>query len=206
VAKNTTVFTIGEPPQPVAYFPFDQAYQPFAVLHVRTRGNPENALPSLLAAVQPLNPDLALLNPSSVKEVIGQALWAPRMAAALFGLFGLLGLVLAVVGVYGVMAYMVIQRTSEIGIRMAMGANARDVMRMVLGQSMLLAAAGIGVGLGIALMLTRLVTDLLYDVPANDPATFLAVASILAGTALLAGGIPAWRAARIDPVLALRMD
>ena len=206
IVKNTTVFTIGEPPQPVVYLPFDQAYQPFAVLHVRTSTSPQHVLPAAEAAVQSLDPDLALLNPSTIQEVIGQALWAPRFAAALFGGFGLLGMALAVVGVYGVMAYIVLQRTSEIGIRMAMGADAGSVMRMVAGQSMRLAAAGIGLGILVALALTRLVAGLLFDVSPTDPATFLAVAAMLAATALLAGAIPAWRAARIDPVSALRQD
>ncbi len=206
IVRDTTVFNIGETPQPVAYLPFDQAYQSFAVLHVRTSTSPQRVLPAVMAAVQSLDPDLALLNPATMRDVIDQALWAPRLAAGLFGVFGLLGMVLAVVGVYGVMAYMVLQRTSEIGIRMAMGARSVDVMRMVVGQSMRLALAGIALGVGVAFVLTRLVADLLYDVSPNDPATFLTVASILAATALVAGGIPAWRAARIDPVSALRQD
>jgi ABC-type antimicrobial peptide transport system permease subunit len=163
-------------------------------------------LPGVMAAAQSLNPDLALLNPSTVAEVIARALWAPRFAAALFGVFGLLGMLLAMVGVYGVMAYMVLQRTSEIGIRMAMGANFLDVMRMVVGQSMRLALAGIALGVCVALALTRLVANLLFDVSPNDPVTLVTVVSVLAATALLAGGIPAWRAARIDPVSALRQE
>jgi predicted permease len=206
IVKNTTVFSIGEPPQPVAYMPFDQAYQPFAVLHVRTSTSPQHVLPAAEAAVQSLDPDLALLNPATIHDVIGQALWAPRFAAALFGAFGLLGMALAVVGVYGVIAYMVLQRTSEIGIRMAMGADAGSVMRMVMGHSMRLAAVGIGLGILVALALTRLVAGLLFDVSPADPATFLAVGALLAATALLAGAIPAWRAARIDPVSALRQE
>ncbi|PYT22393.1 MAG: hypothetical protein DMG57_35410 [Acidobacteria bacterium] len=186
--------------------PFDQAYQPFAVMHVRTSTSPQHVLPSVMAAVQSLDPDLALLNPATVAEVIGQALWAPRFAAALFGVFGLLGMLLAMVGVYGVMAYMVLQRTSEIGLRMAMGANSSDLMHMVVGQSMRLAVAGIALGICVALALTRLVANLLFDVSPNDPATFLAVVGLLGLTALLAGGVPAWRATRIDPVSALRQE
>ena len=206
IAKDSTVFNIGETPQPIAYLPYDQSYQPFGVLHVRTQGDPLRILPATIAAMQSLNPELALVNPGSVRDVIGQALWAPRMAAALFGVFGLLGMTLAVIGVYGVMAFMVLQRTSEIGIRMAVGARSADVIRMVLGQSMRLAAAGIGIGILGALSLTRLVANLLFNVSPNDPVTFLSVASVLAATALIAGAIPAWRASRIDPVKALRQE
>lgn len=206
VVRQTTVINIGEVPQPVAYMPWEQDYQPFAVLAVRAAMPPERVLPSVTAAVQSLDPDLALLNPSTMQQVIGQALWAPRIAAALFGLFGLLGMVLAVIGVYGVMAYMVLQRTSEIGIRMAMGARAADVIGIVVGQSMRLAGAGIVAGLCAALALTRLLGNLLFNVSPNDPLTFAAVACLLAATALVAGGIPAWRAARIDPVRALRQE
>jgi predicted permease len=206
VVNNTTVFNLGEPPQPVAYLPFEQNYQPFVVLHVRTALAPERVLPAVTAAAQSLNSDLAVLNPLTMPQVLGQALWAPRMAAALFSLFGLLSMALAVVGVYGVIAYMVLQRRSEIGIRMAMGARTADVLRMVVGQSLRLALAGIACGLGIALVLTRFLSNLLFDVSPSDPVTFFSVASLLAITVLLASGLPAWRAARINPVSALRQE
>jgi predicted permease len=206
VVKDHAIFSIGEAPQPVAWMPFDQVYQPTAVLYVRTAGPPESSIPAVLAAAQTLNSELALLNPGTVKQVIGQALWPPRMAAALFGVFGLLGMALAVIGVYGVIAYMVVQRTSEIGIRMAMGARPASVVGMVLGQSMQLAAAGIVVGIVGALALTRMVGSLLYNVAPNDPGTFATVACLLAMTTAVAGGIPAWRASRIDPVRALRQE
>jgi predicted permease len=204
VVADAAQFSIGEQPQPVGYEPFDQSYQPFGVLHVRTNGS--NLLPAIQTAVQSLNPELALQNPGTVRDLIGQALWAPRMAAILFGVFGLMGTALAVIGVYGVMAYMVLQRTSEIGIRMAVGARPIEVVGMVIGQSMKMALAGIGIGVCGALALTRLLESLLFDVPPNDPATFGAVVSILAITALIAGAIPAWRASRIDPVAALRQE
>jgi predicted permease len=206
IARDATVFNIGEQPQMVAYMPFDQAYQPAAVLLVRTAGDPASMIAPVAGAVQSLNPELALINPGSVHKLIAQALWAPRMAAVLFGIFGILGLALAVIGVYGVMAYTVVQRTSEIGIRMAVGARPGNVIGMMLGQSMKLALAGIVLGACGALAITGPVRTLLFDVSPADPATFLAVAGILAGTALIAGGIPAWRASRIDPVRALRQE
>jgi putative ABC transport system permease protein len=113
---------------------------------------------------------------------------------------------LAVIGVYGVMAFIVLQRTSEIGVRIALGARPGDVLRMVMGQTVGLAAGGIAIGLCAALILTRLLNNLLYGVSPNDPGTFFAVPLLLAITALIAGGIPAWRAACIDPVNALRQE
>ena len=206
IAKDSTVINIGEKPQLIAYMPFDQDYQPAAVLHVRTVGDPDRMIAPVTAAIQALNPELVPINPGSVHAVIAQALWAPRMAAILFGIFGLLGLVLAVIGVYGVMAYTVLQRTSEIGIRMAVGARQGNVVGMILGQSMKLALLGIALGACGAFAITGPVRSLLFDVSPTDPATFLCVAGILAATALIAGGIPAWRASRIDPVLALRQE
>ncbi|HZU29433.1 MAG TPA: ABC transporter permease [Bryobacteraceae bacterium] len=204
VVKNTAVFNIGEPPQPRIYLPFDQAWQPVATVLVRTVSAPERTLPGVLAAAQSLDPDLALLQPQTMRDVIAQALWAPRMAAVLFTAFGLLGMALAVVGVYGVMAYTVLQRTSEVGIRMALGAPAASVLGMFVLQSARMALVGIAVGIFIAVAITRAVASLLFDVSPTDPVTFVAVAIGLALTALAAGAIPAWRAARIDPVRALR--
>jgi putative ABC transport system permease protein len=206
VTKDTTVFQVGEKPQPVAYSAFDQDYRPTVAVHIRTAIDPERVLPSAMAAVQSLDRDVALVNPRSMRTVVGQALWGPHMAAALFGLFGALSLVLAVIGVYGVMAYIVLQRTTEIGVRMALGAHTGDILRMVVGQTMQWTVAGVVVGVGIALALTRTLDNLLFDVSTADPSTYLTVAAVLAGTALLAAGIPALRAARIDPVQALRAE
>lgn len=126
------------------------------------------------------------------------------MGAALFGLFGLLGMLLASVGIYGVMAYMVAQRTSEIGIRMALGAQPRDVLRLVVGQGMRLVVTGIVLGVACSLALSRLMSSLLFEISPTDPMTFVTVSGVLAAVALLAGWLPALRASRIDPVLALR--
>jgi putative ABC transport system permease protein len=173
---------------------------------VRTEGNPAGVMPAVLKQVQSLNANMALQNPATIQTVIHDGLWAPRVAASLFGIFGLLGMVLASVGIYGVMAYMVAQRTNEIGLRMALGARPWDVLRLVVGQGMRLTLAGIVMGIVAGLVATRLMGSLLFGVSTSDPVTFGAVSVLVAAVALIAGWLPARRAARIDPVLALRQE
>jgi putative ABC transport system permease protein len=124
----------------------------------------------------------------------------------LFGVFAVLALALAVVGLYGVMSYAVAQRTHEIGLRMALGAQTRDVLRMVVGQGMVLVAIGLGLGLGGALLLTRLMKSLLFGVSAADPLTYAGIALLLAAVAFLASYLPARRATKVDPMVALRYE
>jgi putative ABC transport system permease protein len=204
VVRNTAVLSIGEQPQPVIYLPLEQRFSSLVTLHVRTASNPAAVLPSVRARVQALDNNLVLANPLTIQENLAQGLWAPRMGAALFGIFGVLGMVLASIGIYGVMAYLVAQRTNEIGIRMALGARPGDVLRLVVGHGMRLAAIGIVTGILAALALTHWMRTLLFDISPADPLTFIAVGLVLASVAFLAGFIPALRAARIDPVLALR--
>ncbi len=204
VVRNTAVTAIGEPPQPVIYLPLEQRFSATMALDVRTQSNPAAVLPAVLSRVQSLDSNLALTNASTIETTLAEGLWAPRMGAALFGLFGLLGMLLASVGIYGVMAYMVAQRTSEIGIRMALGAQPRDVLRLVVGQGMRLVVTGIVLGVACSLALSRLMSSLLFEISPTDPMTFVTVSGVLAAVALLAGWLPALRASRIDPVLALR--
>jgi len=161
---------------------------------------------SVLKQVQSMDRNMALVNPRTIQEDIAAGLWAPRMGAALFGIFGVLALVLASVGIYGVMAYNVAQRTNEIGIRMAMGARPSDVLGLVTGHGMRLAEIGIGAGVICGIALTRLLESLLFNVRAYDPLTYAGVSLLIAAVAFMAGWLPARRAARIDPALALRMD
>jgi ABC-type antimicrobial peptide transport system permease subunit len=136
-------------------------------------------------------------------EVVDQSLWAPKMGAVLFAGMGLLALALAAVGLYGVMAYHVSQRNREIGLRMALGAGQQDVLRMVLGQAMVLVGLGCALGLAISLMASNLVATLLFG-SARDPVTFIAVPLGLALVALVASLVPALRASHVDPLIALR--
>ncbi len=204
VVRNTAVLVIGEEPQPVIYLPLEQQFTPFVTVNVRTASAPAGILPAVLARVQSLDHNLVLANPLTIQENLAQGLWAPRMGAALFGIFGLLGMALASIGIYGVMAYLVAQRTNEIGIRMALGARPADVLRLVVGHGMRLVLVGIAAGVVAALALTRLMRTLLFDVSPADPFTYITVSLVLLAVAFVAGWLPALRAARIDPVLALR--
>jgi putative ABC transport system permease protein len=139
-----------------------------------------------------------------MRELMKQSLWPARLAAILLGIVGALALTLASIGLYGVMAYAVTQRTREIGVRMAMGANRSQVLTMVLGQAMTLVGIGLVIGVGGALALARVVNRLLFGMSGVDPVTFAGVSLLLTVVAMLASAVPAWRASRLDPIKALR--
>jgi predicted permease len=206
VVRNAAVNAIGEEPQPLAYLPLTQDYAPAATMQVRTNGNPETVMTTVLSRIQSLDSNLALTNVNTVGQLIDQGLWAPRMGAGLLTIFGGLALVLAVVGVYGVLSYSVHQQTREIGIRMAMGAQSALVLRLVVSQGMQLAVAGLFLGLAVAFAAMRVLSSLLFGISAHDPLVFGGVALILAAVAILACYFPARRAARVDPLVALREE
>ncbi len=206
IVKNTVVNQIGEEPQPMVYLPMTQEYSPFATLQVRTTGKPEAAISAVRSAMQSLEPNLAITNVQTIHEIMDQGLWAPRMAAALLTLFGALALVLAAVGVYGVLSYSVNQQRHEIGIRRALGAQPGDVLRLVAGQGMRLAVAGLALGLLLAFGFTRVLASLLFGVSATDPWTFLSVTAVLLLVAVIACYVPARRATSVDPLVALRYE
>jgi len=206
VVGTTIIGAVGEDPQPVAYVPIRQQYSPQASLLVRTAGNPEAMMGAVRAQVNQLDRNLALTNGQTVEQLLAQGLWAARMGAALLGLFGLLALILASIGIYGVLSYSVTQRTSEIGIRMALGAQSQQVLKLVLRQGMLLAGIGVLVGVAIALPITRFASTLLYGVSVWDPVTYISITFLLMAVAFLACYVPARRATRIDPLVALRFE
>jgi len=204
---NTVKYqTLGEPPQPIIYFPLKQHFAPGVFLWVRTRTEPKNALADVRSAVQSLDPMLPLNRVRPVSEDLDLSLAAPRLGAELLGGFGLLALLLASVGTYGVMSYSVSQRTQEIGIRMAMGAQRTDVLRLIIGAGMAMVAVGIVAGLALSMLLPRLMSTLLYDIGIFDAPSFLGTAALLVMVALVACLIPARRAARVDPMVALRYE
>ena len=206
VVGTAVIGQIGEEPQPIAYLPMRQQYSPFGTLVVRTNSSPEPLIGAVRAQIQPIDKNLAFTNAQTVQQILGQGLWAARMGAALLGLFGALALILASIGIYGVLAYSVAQRTSEIGLRMALGAQPRQVLGLVLRQGMLLALIGASVGIVVALPAARTAGSLLYGVSATDPLTYASITLLLMAIALVACYLPAYRATRIDPLKALRVE
>jgi predicted permease len=177
-----------------------------ATFELRTAADPQALLPAVRRAVAQLNANLPLYHVTTQSEQIDRLLFQERLVARLSAFFGVLALVLACVGLFGLLSYEVARRTREIGIRMALGAQVDDVLRLVVTQGLALALVGAVVGIGLALGVTRFMTSMLYDVKANDPATIVAVAALLTVVALAACYIPARRAARVDPIVALRYE
>jgi putative ABC transport system permease protein len=175
-------------------------------LLVRAQGDPAAVAPAVRREVRAADPTLPVWDVRTLEEYRAFTNWDRRLFGEVFASFGLLALVLAGVGVYGVMAYSVSQRTHEIGVRLALGAAGRDVLRLVVGSGAAVAAAGVGVGLLLAWGASRAMRSILYGVGANDPVTFAGVSLLLFGVALLACYVPARRAARTDPMVALRSE
>ena len=196
------------------YLPFEQDEQfytspsaPFAMtLVARTQSDPASMVRALQQQVWSLDPNIPVSNVVMMQQAVSNALWQPRFSMFLLVVFAAVALVLAAVGVFGVMSYMVTQRTSEIGIRVAMGARRGDVLRLVVGQGLGLAGVGIALGLGGAFGVSRVMQTLLYQVSSTDAVTFVASSAALLAVALVACLLPALRAARIDPMVALRYE
>ena len=173
---------------------------------MRTAGNPANFAAALYSEVKALNKNLPTPKVQTMNERLADVVAQPRFQTLLLGLFGLVALALVIAGIYGVVSYSVAQRTHEIGVRVALGAGRRDVLRLVVGQGMKPVLAGLAIGLAGALALTRLMKALLFGVSSSDPLTFGSIALLLALVALLACWIPARRATRVNPIVALRQE
>ncbi len=208
VVKDIKYRSLAETPRPYLYLPMQQAWVPgnSFVLHVRTVGLPQQFLPELRREMRSVDPKMHLFEVFTLSDYIGEAWFAQKIGAVLLGVLGTLSLLLAALGLFSVMAYSVSQRTQEIGIRMALGAQMIDVFRPVVGQSLGLAMVGIGIGLALSFALTRLVASQLLGVSATDPLSFVGVSCLLCAVALAASIIPARRATKVDPLIALRAE
>jgi predicted permease len=197
---------LAEDPPPVVYFNHRTAPRILTSIVVRTSGDPLLLAEPARAAVREIDPDQPIRGISTLADVMAESIARDRFFTVLFGLFGMLALVLAAVGVYGVLAYSVGQRTREIGVRIALGAQVTDVVGMVMREGMLLVLGGVAIGAAAALLVTRVLTSQLHDVSATDPVTFLLAPAVLLAVALVACYLPARRATRVQAVTALRAE
>ena len=172
----------------------------------RTAGNPLGLATAVTQVARAMDPNVPVYDIKTMEQRLSESLARRRFAMFALGLFALVAMLLAAVGVYGVMSYTVAQRTREIGIRVALGAKTSDVLKLVVAQGMSLAVIGVGTGLAGATLVTRVMASLLFNVSAMDPVTFIAIAFLLTGVALLACYVPARRAMKVDPMIALRYE
>ena len=205
VARDGKYWTIGEDPQPFVWYPIGNQLA-FNYLVVRTSAKPETVIGAIRGEFRKLDPNLPVTDVKTLTEHMSLSLFPARAFAALLSAFGLLALTLAAIGIFGVMSYAVSQRTREIGVRMALGAGAMDIFKLIIGRGLLLTLIGVGVGLALALVGTRLLSSLLYSVSAIDPLTFAGVTLLLVAVAFLACFFPARRAMKTDPMVALRYE
>ena len=206
VARDTKYRDLRERSRMTMYRPLTQFYSSGVNLLVRTTSDPTPLAPTIQNRLRLLEPALAVFNIRTLSEHVDRSLYAERMQSLLLSVFSVLALVLTAVGIYGVIAFTVAQRTREVGIRMALGAQKKDVLKLILIRGMLLAAWGTGMGLIGCYWLSRLVSNQLYGVSAHDPATLVTVAALLIVVALSASYIPARRATKVDPLVALRYE
>jgi putative ABC transport system permease protein len=204
--RDGKYFSLGEDPAPFVYLNLRQENGSYLTLVVRTASEPQSVIGALRSQFQQLDANLPVYSVRTMTEHMALPLFPARVAAMLLGSFGVLALILAAIGIFGVMSYSVSQRTREIGIRMALGANSGGILKLVVGHGLKLIVLGMGIGLAGAFAGTRLMSSLLYGLSATDSATFVVIALLLTGVALLACYVPARRATKVDPMVALRYE
>jgi predicted permease len=205
-ARNHKVRTVGEEDRPYLHFARAQRFNPYGSIVFKTSGDPAAQLETVRRELLAMDPDLLIVEATTMDERMAVTLFTVRMGTGLLAGFGLLSVLLAAVGLYGLIAYWVSQRTREIGIRMALGANQDRILSFVVKRGMVLAGIGIVVGLGGAFVVSRLLETFLYGIHPLDPLTFTASCLFLLTVAFFANGVPAWRASRVDPVTALHYE
>jgi putative ABC transport system permease protein len=205
VVEDAKINGIHEAPEPYMYFPFAQSPIDWGTLIAEVRGDPQTMVAAIRSKIESEDQN-ARVQVRTLHSLMQQAFWEDKTAAAFVGALGIMGMFLATIGLYAVIAFLANRRRHEIGIRMALGAEHQDVLRLVLSQGVRLAAIGIVVGLSVSLAVTRLMSDLLFGVKPRDPVTFAVSSVIVIVIALVASYIPARRAMRVDPVVALRYE
>jgi putative ABC transport system permease protein len=198
--------TLASEPRAMVYWPQPELVRSGMTIVLRTATDPLSLAPAAQREIQALDKDQPVADVRTAASWLAESVARTRFGTLLLNVFAAVALLLAAVGIYGVMAYSVTQRTHEIGIRMALGARPFDVFKMVVGQGLMLTLSGVALGLGAAFMLTRLLTNLLYEVSATDPAVFLGLSVLLALVAFVASYVPARKATRVDPMVALRYE
>jgi len=193
-------------PRREMFVPYHQSSSTHMTFVVKTSTHAAAMLSSVKSAIRQVNPNQTFAKTATMEELVSDSLKQRRFNLFLLGLFAVLALVLASIGIYGSISYSARQRTNEIGVRMALGAQSRDVLRLIVGEGLVLAVIGVVIGLLLAFVLTRVIKGLLFGVSATDPLTFLAIAGLLTLTALIASWIPAWRATKVDPLRVLRYE
>ncbi len=206
VIRDDRHYGLEQPPRGTVFFPHRAAGLTSMTMILRAWAEPESLVAPSREILRQANPDLPMFEVRTMMERVNRSLWVRRGYSWLFGLFATVALMLAAAGIYGVVSYAVNQRTREIGIRMALGAQPGQVLRSILGGGMLLVAVGAAAGLAAALTTAHLIEKLLFGVKAKDPVIYVAVVLGIAGVGLLANWIPARRAAAVDPMRALRTE
>jgi ABC-type antimicrobial peptide transport system permease subunit len=208
VTRNAKYSGLFDAPEPYLYLPQSQSYTALRVLHVKT-AQPESSLaPEIESVVRSLDPDLPVYDVMTLNVALGggNGFFLLRAGAIFAGGLGALSLILSVIGVYGVISYVTSQRTHEVGIRMAIGAQRSDVLRLVLRQGLTLVAIGLAIGLSFSFAATRFLSSLLFQISSIDPITFAGVSILLISVAAFACYLPARRATQVDPLIALRHE
>jgi putative ABC transport system permease protein len=206
VAKNGKYFTFGEPPIEYVFLPLAQNYGGRVTVLVRSKQNPNSLVPAIREQVKTLDSTLPIFGVRTIQQFLNRVVMIYDMQGSMVATFAVIALLLAAIGIYGVLHFTVTRRTREIGIRMALGAARRDIVRLIVRRSMAFVLAGLIVGMGAAVAAGRLTGRILGGVSPTDPLTFLAVALLFALVAFLASAIPARRASRVDPVRAVRYE
>jgi ABC-type antimicrobial peptide transport system permease subunit len=204
--RDAKYSSVRDPAPPTMYMPYTQARAGGVMIAVRTAGLPTGVTSSVREAVRQVDPNLPMMDVSTQIEQVERRFAQEKVFAQAYTLFGGLALLLAAIGLFGLMSYSVSRRTNEIGIRMALGAQRQDVLRLVMRESMILVAAGIVVGVAIAAGASRLVTTLLFGLAGTDSVTIAGAIAVMIVVSALAGFLPARRASRVDPMIALRYD